>query len=332
MPSVANVLVKIPVTEEQAAAMMAAMLSATFDFAAPVGDASRLPRTPKLDISRERVSQADVILGNVAPALIEASPRLQWIQLGSAGYEAYLAPGVLDPSTILTNGSGAYGPAVAEHSFALLLSLMKRLPAYRDDQRAHVWTDEGMVSSLHGAQVLVLGAGDIGLCFARLCTAVGATCVGVRRHVPSSSSPEYALAFERVVTMDSFAQELPKADVVASFLPSSAETRGLVDAGFLGSMKTGAYLVNAGRGDLIDQAALRAALEEGRIAGAALDVTMPEPLPQEDPLWDAPNLIITPHVAGFWHLHSTLGRVVALATENLGRFARGERLRNLVRG
>ena len=105
-----------------------------------------------------------------------------------------------------------------------------------------------------------------------------------------------------------------------------------MDAGFLGSMKTGAYLVNAGRGDLIDQAALRAALEEGRIAGAVLDVTMPEPLPQEDPLWDALNLIITPHVAGFWHLHSTLGRVVALATENLGRFARGGGLRNLVRG
>ncbi|MEE8673693.1 D-2-hydroxyacid dehydrogenase [Tractidigestivibacter scatoligenes] len=332
MPSVENVLVKIPVTEEQAAAMMATMSSATFDFAASVGDTSHLPRTPKLDLSPERVDQADVILGNVEPALIEASPRLQWIQLGSAGYEAYLAPGVLDPSTIVTNGSGAYGPAVAEHSFAMLLSLMKRLPAYRDDQRGHVWTDEGMASSLAGARVLVLGAGDIGLCFARLCTAVGATCVGVRRHVPSSTSPEHARAFERVVAMDELTQELPKADVVASFLPSSDQTRGLVGAEFLGSMKPGAYLVNAGRGDLIDQAALLAALEEGRIAGAALDVTTPEPLPQDDPLWDAPNLIITPHVAGFWHLHSTLERVVALATDNLGRFARGEGLRNLVRG
>lgn len=332
MPSVENVLVKIPVTEEQAAAMMATMPSATFDFAAPVCDTSRLPRTPKLDISRERVSQADVILGNVAPALIEASPRLQWIQLGSAGYEAYLAPGVLAPSTIVTNGTGAYGPAVAEHSFAMLLSLMKRLPAYRDDQRAHAWSDEGMVSTLAGARVLVLGAGDIGLCFARLCSAVGAACVGMRRHVSSNLTPEYAKAFERVASMGDLSQELPKADVVASFLPSSAETRGLVSAGFLASMKPGAYLVNAGRGDLIDQTALRAALEEGRLAGAALDVTMPEPLPVNDQLWDTPNLIITPHVAGFWHLHSTLERVVSLATDNLGRFARGEGLRNLVRG
>jgi phosphoglycerate dehydrogenase-like enzyme len=278
------------------------------------------------------VSQADVILGNVAPALIEASPRLQWIQLGSAGYEAYLAPGVLAPSTIVTNGTGAYGPAVAEHSFAMLLSLMKRLPAYRDDQRAHAWSDEGMVSTLAGARVLVLGAGDIGLCFARLCSAVGAACVGMRRHVSSNLTPEYAKAFERVASMGDLSQELPKADVVASFLPSSAETRGLVSAGFLASMKPGAYLVNAGRGDLIDQTALRAALEEGRLAGAALDVTMPEPLPANDQLWDTPNLIITPHVAGFWHLHSTLERVVSLATDNLGRFARGEGLRNLVRG
>ena len=132
--------------------------------------------------------------------------------------------------------------------------------------------------------------------------------------------------------MDELARELPQADVVASFLPSSDETPALVGAEFLGSMKNGAYLVNAGRGDLIDQEALRAALEDGRLAGAALDVTTPEPLPVNDPLWDAPNLIITPHVAGFWHLHSTLERVVALATENLNRYVRGESLKNVVRG
>lgn len=332
MREVNTVLVKIPVTEEEAEALRAAAPDAVFDFAAPVGDTRRLPKTPKLDIGADRVAKADVILGNVAPSLIAASPRLQWIQLGSAGYEAYLAPGVLAPSTVVTNGTGAYGPAVAEHSFAMLLSLMKRLYAYRDDQRARVWTDEGMVSSLDGARVLVLGAGDIGLCFARLCSAVGATCVGVRRHVSSNQSPKYAQSFEQVVTLSELTDELPQADVVASFLPSSAETRGLVNDGFLSSMKSGAYLVNAGRGDLIDQTALRAALEEGRLAGAALDVTMPEPLPANDPLWDTPNLIITPHVAGFWHLHSTLERVVSLATDNLGRFARGEGLRNLVRG
>lgn len=332
MREVSNVLVKIPVTEEEATAMRAAAPGASFDFAAPVGDTSQLPKTPKLHISTTRVAQVDVILGNVAPELIAASSRLQWIQLGSAGFEAYLAPGVLAPSTIVTNGTGAYGPAVAEHAFAMLLSLMKRLPAYWDDQRDHAWSDEGMVSTLSGARVLVLGAGDIGHCFGRLCTAVGATCVGVRRHLPRNESPADAQAFERVVTKDALARELPKADVVASFLPSSDETRGLVGEEFLGSMKTGAYLVNAGRGDLIDQAALRAALQEGRLAGAALDVTTPEPLPANDPLWDAPNLIITPHVAGFWHLHSTLERVVALATENLKRYVRGESLKNVVRG
>lgn len=142
MREVNNVLVKIPVTEEEAEALRAAAPDAVFDFAAPVGETCRLPKTPKLEIAADRVAKADVILGNVAPSLIAASPRLQWIQLGSAGYEAYLTPGVLAPSTIVTNGTGAYGPAVAEHSFAMLLSLMKRLPAYRDNQReigrAHV--------------------------------------------------------------------------------------------------------------------------------------------------------------------------------------------------
>lgn len=332
MPQVNTVLVKIPVTVEEADALRAAAPGASFDFAASVGDTSRLPKTPKLDIRADRVAKADVILGNIAPALIASSPRLQWIQLGSAGYEPYLAPGVLAPSTIVTNGTGAYGPAVAEHAFAMLLSLMKRLPAYQVDQRSHEWSDEGMVATLDGAHVLVLGAGDIGLCFARLCTAVGATCVGVRRHIPSSPAPEYALAFSRVTTMDGLVNELPTADVVASFLPSSEETRGLVGHEFLGTMKTGAYLVNAGRGDLIDQDALRRALEDGKLAGAALDVTSPEPLPADDPLWDAPNLLITPHVAGFWHLHTTLERVVALATENLKRYVRGEQLKNVVRG
>lgn len=146
MREVNNVLVKIPVTEEEAEALRAAAPDAVFDFAAPVGETCRLPKTPKLEIAADRVAKADVILGNVAPSLIAASPRLQWIQLGSAGYEAYLTPGVLAPSTIVTNGTGAYGPAVAEHSFAMLLSLMKRLPAYRDNQRAHAWLDEGMVS------------------------------------------------------------------------------------------------------------------------------------------------------------------------------------------
>ena len=332
MPSVENVLVKIPVSEEEAAAMRAAMPGATFDFAASVGDTGGLPRTPKIALNADRVSRADVIIGNVAPSLINASPRLRWIQLGSAGYEAYLAEGVLGPSTLLTNASGAYGPAVAEHCFAMLLSLMKRLPAYQDDQRKHRWSDEGMVSSLSGAKVLVLGAGDIGLSFAALCTAVGATCVGAKRHVPSVLTPAYERAFSAVVSMADLARGLPEADVVASFLPSSPETRRLVDEDFLARMKPGSYLVNGGRGDLVDQQALRRALEDSRLAGVGLDVTNPEPLPEDDPLWDAPNLIITPHVAGFWHLHSTLERVVALATENLGRYARGERLENLVRG
>ncbi|WP_130812717.1 hypothetical protein [Olsenella sp. Marseille-P4559] len=129
------------------------MPTAPFDFAAFVGDTSKLPRTPEVGLAVERASEADIIIGNVAPSLICASPRLQWIQLGSVGFEEYLAEGVLDPRTLVANGTGAYGPAVAEHSLAMVLSLMKRLPAYHDDQRAHAWADEGMTSSLDGARL-----------------------------------------------------------------------------------------------------------------------------------------------------------------------------------
>lgn len=124
--------------------------------------------------------------------------------------------------------------------------------------------------------------------------------------------------------------QLNSADAVVSFLPGGPATDGLADAAFFARMRPSAYFVNAGRGGLVDQGALLAALEEGRIAGAALDVTSPEPLPAESPLWRAPNLVITPHVAGGYHLPQTLRRVVDICIANAGRLVRGEEVANVV--
>ena len=121
-------------------------------------------------------------------------------------------------------------------------------------------------------------------------------------------------------------EALPSSQVVASFLPSTPETKGLADEEFLAALPRGAYLVNAGRGDLIDYAALKEALEIGALAGAAIDVSDPEPLPEESPLWDVPNLLITPHVAGFWHLPKTRKFVFLRAKENLAHYLAGEKL------
>ena len=178
---------------------------------------------------------------------------------------------------------------------------------------------------MRGAQVLVLGTGDIGSHFAQLCQAMGAHVTGVRRHL--GSVPE---GFESVNTMDELPNLLPDADVVASFLPSTDETRGMADAAFFASMKPGAYFANGGRGDLVDTAALDEALRSGHLGGAALDVTSPEPLPQDSPLWNAPNAFITPHVSGGFHLSTVLDNVVDIAAENLQHLAAGEPIRNAV--
>ncbi len=123
---------------------------------------------------------------------------------------------------------------------------------------------------------------------------------------------------------------LPAADVVACFLPSTPQTRNLADASFFQAMRPGSYFVNAGRGDLVDQDALCDALESGHLAGATIDVTSPEPLPADSRLWIQKNALVTPHVAGFWHLPVTRENVRDLALENLRRYARGEELRNVV--
>lgn len=203
--------------------------------------------------------------------------------------------------------------------------LMKHLDGYRDDQRARRWTDRGPVTTMAGAQVLVLGAGDIGQHFAQLAHAHGAHVQGVRRHLGAVPG-----GFESIHAMDELPKLLPKADVIAAFLPSSPATRDLVDAEFLARCKPTAYFANGGRGDLVVQADLIEALEQGNIAGAALDVTTPEPLPADDPLWSAPNLLITPHVAGQFHLYTVLDNVARIAAENLRRLQTGEPLVNEV--
>lgn len=268
---------------------------------------------------------ASVIIGNVPARTLHGSPDLEWLQTSSAGYDHYLAPGTLASGTLLTNATGAYGQAVSEHMFAQLLCLMKKLHRYRDNQAEDRWHDEGRVTSLVGATVLVLGTGDIGTHFARLVTAMGAQAWGVRRRAEECHEP-----FARMFSMDSLYELLPQADVVASVLPSTDATRGLADARFFAAMRPGSYLVNAGRGDLVVSEDLGAALASGHLAGAALDVTNPEPLPPDHPLWHQANALITPHVAGFWHLQATTDNVIAICWDNLRAYLAGQPLRNLV--
>lgn len=186
-------------------------------------------------VTPEQVADADVIVGNIAPELLTQTKHLQLLQLQSAGYDNYLAAGTVPAESLLACSIGAYGQAVSEHMFAMVLALMKRLPGYHDLQRQHTWGDLGRVTSLKGASVLVVGAGDIGTHFATLCRNMGAHVFGIKRH-----PLVYPIVFEDMDGMDALAERLATADVVASFLPSTAETRGLADEAFFNAMKPGA--------------------------------------------------------------------------------------------
>lgn len=273
----------------------------------------------------EKLAEAEVILGNVQPELLGRCRNLKWLQLNSAGADAYCKPGILPERVQLTNSTGAYGQALSEHMLALLLAMMKKLYLYHDNQKAHQWKDEGTVTSLEDATVVVVGFGNIGRAFGRLCKLLGARVIGIRRHrgaVPGEA--------DEMGTLEDLLGLLPRADVVASVLPGTPETTHLYDARMFAAMKPGAWFINCGRGNAVVQDDLRQALRNGHLSGAALDVTDPEPLPADDPLWDTPNLVITPHISGDHHLARTWDNVVNIAATNLKHYLAGEPLDNPV--
>ena len=280
---------------------------------------------PGQPVTQEDVDWAQVILGNVPAAMLHGSPALEWLQTNSAGVEAYIQPGVLAGDTLLTNATGAYGLAIAEHMLGMLLELFKKLELYRDAQKSGAWQSQGAVKAVYGSTVLVLGMGDIGGEFAARCKALGAKVIGVRRS--PRPCPEYADEVHLLEDLDSL---LPHADVVAITLPGTDATRGLMSRERLAKMKEGAVLLNVGRGFIVDTEALCDALERGHLSGAGVDVTDPEPLPPTHRLWNIPTAVVTPHISGFYHLRETHERIVGIFLENLRHFQAGEPLRNLV--
>ncbi len=272
------------------------------------------------------LEEYDAIVGNPPAERLGECRAVKLIQLISAGTGNYPeAVQRMGRPVALANATGAYGPAIAEHMMGMLLLLMKRLGTYHDHMRDGLWRDEGRVASLQGAQVLIVGMGDIGGCFGRLCQSFGAHVTGIRR--PLGPVPDYA---EAVYLQSDLDRLLPQSDVVALSLPETDATRGLFSRERLMGMKQGAYLLNVGRGSAINTEALCDVLEHGRLGGAGLDVTDPEPLPPDHCLWRMPNALITPHISGGDHVYTTVERIAAIAADNLRRLAGDEALGNLV--
>ena len=277
-----------------------------------------------------RDAEALVVWGSSAADLAAVAgdmPRLRWVQSLAAGPDAVLRAGFAE-DVVITSGAGLHSATVTEHALALLLALVRRLPAAGRAQAEHRWArelgglqplhPEGAVTTLLDARVLVWGFGAIGQTLAPVLRALGASVRGVARSAGERSG------FPVVAEADLEA-ELAGTDVLVMVLPATEATRHALDARRLALLPPHALVVNVGRGTTVDEAALAGALTAGRLGGAALDVTETEPLPADSPLWDAPGLVLTPHAAG--------GRPVgadALVAENVAALLAGRELRNVV--
>lgn len=308
-----NILVVLSVNEEQKKLFESKAPEACFTYANPSG------------VSEEQVKNADIIIGNPPANMLQGSKNLKWLQLQSAGAGEYTAEGLLPNGAILTNASGAYGLAISEYMLGVTLELYRKLHLYRDLQAEWEWSYAGSVSSIYGSTALIAGLGNIGGEFASRLKALGAYTIGVKRR--NSDKPEYV---DELYLTDRFESLLPRADIVALSLPGTKLTDKLINKRTLDLMKPSAILINVGRGNAIETEALCDALENGRIAGAALDVTDPEPLPRDHRLWKLKNAVVTPHISGGFSLQETHNRVVSICAENLEAWFSGRSLKNIV--
>ncbi len=259
----------------------------------------------------------------LAEILARHGEHLRWVHFRRVGIgESIVGLFQAYPRVQLSNGSGASGIAVAEHGIALLLALLKRLPELGDRQREHRWAHEFTAAELHAQTACIIGLGDVGLSVARVLRPFGVRLVGVRRQREAAAEVDETYAVEELGA----ALERSSILIVAPALTS--ETHHLVGAHELARLPAGALVINIGRGAVVDEAALVSALQGGHLGGAGLDVVEDEPLPAASPLWDMPNVIVTPHSAA--HTEATDDRAVQLFLENLARLRRGEALRSLM--
>jgi phosphoglycerate dehydrogenase-like enzyme len=277
------------------------------------------------------LASADVLIcpdnfysAKLAEAVRRDAPKLALIQLLTAGYDHAKKQGVPAHVT-LCNAGAAYAAAVATHAITLLLALQRHIPTAFANKTRHAW-DRSFTPQLTipaASTVIVIGLGPIGREIARILRAFGTRVIGMtRRGLPDAVADE-------VVSAGALHDVLPRADAIVIAAPYDETTRHLIGAPELAVCKKNAVLVNVARGGIVEPRALEAALRSGAIAGAGLDVTDPEPLPSNDPLWDAPNLIVTPHCAGASGAASG-ERLAELVCANLARFMRGEPLEHVV--
>ncbi|HEX2493706.1 MAG TPA: D-2-hydroxyacid dehydrogenase, partial [Steroidobacter sp.] len=281
----------------------------------------------KPDEIAKQAADVDAVIGLCTPEILAVGKSIQWIQLLSAGVEHCVSiPAVRERNILLTNMQRIDAPIIAEHALAMALAFTRGLDLYISAQRNRQWrrvAPPGRMSVVDGKTILIVGLGGIGTETARRANALGMRVIATRasgRTGPSFVS--YVGSPEELLKLAS------EADYIVNTAPLTQRTAGMFNAEFFARMKTSAYFINVARGGSVAATALVDALIHGKIAGAGLDVADPEPLPEDHPLWSAPNVIITPHVAN----DSDLGfdAQVAVTKENLRRYSNGERMLSVV--
>jgi phosphoglycerate dehydrogenase-like enzyme len=278
----------------------------------------------------EEIADTDVFIGwSLRPPQFVAAKKLRWIHSPAAAVHQLMFPELVESSVVLTNSTGIHGPVVAEHAIAVLLAMAKRLPqamqyqAKREWSQDQLWQQRPRPREVADATVAVVGMGGIGREFAARAKALGMKVLAVREN-PAKGLDGADSVFSPARIDD----VLPQADYVLLCTPVTPATSGMMNEARLSKMKPDAYLINVARGPLIDEAALLDALQHHRIAGAALDVFVEEPLPPDSPFWSLDNVLITPHTAAvterLWERH------YRLIVDNMKRFLAGEPLLNEV--
>ena len=251
------------------------------------------------------------------------APRLRWLHVFNAGVDHPIYAEMLERGVRLTTSSGSTAVPIAQTAIMGLLALARGFPRWIHAQRKHQWSPErkNPPRDLHGQTALILGLGSIGSEIARLARALGLTVIGVRRGPRRAEDP-----VDELYPPAALPTLLPRCDWLVIACPLTPQTRGLVDASVIAALPKGARIINIARGEIVAEQALIAALQSGHLAGAYLDVFETEPLPPESPLWELPNVLVTPHDSAAAAGNDE--RVLAIFIDNLGRWLRGESLVN----
>ena len=277
---------------------------------------------------KNHMPDADILIGwGATTELLAVAPKLRWIQTPTAGVDAVDRVQLKARNIPLTNSSGVHAVNIPEHILGFMLAFSRQLYTAFQQQSEHHWDGDSIrphTFELSGQTLLIAGLGHIGEGLAVRAKALGMRVIGMRRRLTIDRDS----AVDELIGFDQLMDRIGEADHVAITLPLTADTTGMFSAEVLAAMKPGSYIYNIGRGPIIDQDALIALLERRHIAGAGLDVTTPEPLPADSPLWSAPNVIITPHTSG-WSPRN-MERGVPIWIENIRRFRAGEPLINEV--